>query len=116
MPEDAENSKAENHTDTCSESSAPPVTDEFLSEMAVGMTLEQIVDVTGEFGHLNELVVVHINKNRGFSSPEAYFKIVQPILDQLAVEIRIRYRPGMNKQEMKCIVQDWIDKEIAQLL
>jgi len=116
MPEDIVNSQAENYTDACYESSAPPVTDEFFSEMAVGMTLEQIVDVTGEFGHLNELVMVKINKNGGYSSPEAYFKIVQPILDLLAVEIRIRYSPGINKQQVKRIVQDWIDKEIAQLL
>jgi hypothetical protein len=40
---------------------------------------------------------------------------VQPVLDLLEVEIRIRYKPGMNAQEMKLLVQDWIDKEIAEL-
>jgi len=40
---------------------------------------------------------------------------VQPILDLLEVEIRLRYYHGMTNQEMKLLVQDWIDKEIAAL-
>jgi hypothetical protein len=31
------------------------------------------------------------------------------------VEIRVRYRPGMSKNEMKLIIQDWIDGEIRML-
>jgi len=76
------------------------------------MTLEQIIDITGEFTHLNELVIIHIEKSGGFVGPDGYFKIVQPLLDLLEVEIRIRFRSGMTQQEMKLVVQDWIDQEI----
>jgi serine/threonine-protein kinase RIO1 len=33
----------------------------------------------------------------------------------LEVEIRFRYRESMSKDQMKLVVQDWIDKEIADL-
>ena len=79
------------------------------------MTLEQIVDMTGEFEHLNELVMVHIGRTGGFAGTAAYFRTVQPILDLLEVEIRVRFRPGMNRQEMKLVVQDWIDQELKEL-
>lgn len=78
------------------------------------MTLEQVIEYTGEFLHLNELVSIHIEKSGGFSGPEAYFKTVQPLLDLLEVEIRIRFRPGMTQQELKLVVQDWIDREIRE--
>jgi hypothetical protein len=83
--------------------------------LPTGMTLENIIDLTGELEHLNELVMLHLNKAGGFTSSESYFCTVQPILDLLEVEIRIRYHPGMNNQEMKLLVQDWIDQEIAEL-
>ena len=62
--------------------------------------------------NLNELMMIHIEKSGGFTGPEEYFKTVQPLLDLLEVEIRIRFRPGMTQQEMKLVVQDWIDQEI----
>jgi hypothetical protein len=79
-----------------------------------GMTLENIIDLTGELEHLNELIVIHLDKAGGFSCTEAYFSTVQPVLDLLEVEIRIRYRSDMTLQELKLLVQDWIDKEIAE--
>jgi hypothetical protein len=89
--------------------------DAFQSELPVGMTLESIIDLTGEMEHLNELVLLHLEKGGGFTCPTAYFTAVQPILDLLEVEIRVRYQPGMTKNEMKLIVQDWIDEEIHSL-
>ena len=79
------------------------------------MTLEDIIDLTGEMEHLNELVMLSLDRDGGFTSSEAYFAMVQPILDLLEVEIRVRYRPGMSKNEMKLIIQDWIDGEIREL-
>jgi hypothetical protein len=89
--------------------------DSFPSEMPSCMTLESIIDLTGEMEHLNELVMLHLEKGGGFTCPSAYFTTVQPILDLLEVEIRVRYQPGMTKNEMKLIVQDWIDEEIHSL-
>jgi hypothetical protein len=89
--------------------------DVFLTMVPVGMTLENIIDRTGELEHLNELVMLHLNKAGGFACTESYFSTVQPILDLLEVEIRIRYHHGMSNQEMKLLVQDWIDQEIAEL-
>ena len=82
------------------------------SPIAPGMTLEQIIDMTGEFSHLNELVMIHIGKSGGFTGTEAYFRTVQPLLDLLEVEIRIRCTAGSTQQQMKLVVQDWIDQEI----
>ena len=79
-----------------------------------GMTLEQIIDVTGEFTHLNDLVMKYIEKSGGFTGPDAYFKTVQPLLDLLEVEIRVRCRAGMTQPQMKLVVQDWIDQEIRE--
>lgn len=79
------------------------------------MTLETIIDQTGEMEHLNELVLLSLDQAGGFTSTETYFSTVQPILDLLEVEIRVRYRPGMSKNEMKLIIQDWIDTEIREL-
>jgi hypothetical protein len=80
-----------------------------------GLTLENIIDLTEEFEHLNELVMLQIQKDGCLICPDSYFKAVHPILDLLEVEIRIRFRTGMGKQEMKLLIQDWIDEEISVL-
>ena len=84
-------------------------------DLSVVNTLERIVDQTDEMAHLNQLVMLHIEKCGGFTTPEAYFTLIQPVLDLLEVEIRVRYHPGMTRIEMKLVVQDWIDGEIAEL-
>ena len=93
---------------------APLPEEGFLAMVPVGMTLENIIDRTGELEHLNELIMLRLEKSGGFTSAESYFSLVQPILDLLEVEIRLRYYHGMNYQEMKLLVQDWIDLEIAE--
>jgi hypothetical protein len=80
-----------------------------------GMTLEDVIDVTGELEHLNELVVLSLEKSGGFTCTESYFSIVQPLLDLLEVELRVRCTSGMTQQQVKLIIQDWIDEEIADL-
>lgn len=87
----------------------------FRSELPVNITLEDLIDMTGEMEHLNELVMLHLDKEGGFTCTDAYFATVQPILDLLEVEIRVRYQPGMSKNEMKLVIQDWIDQEIRAL-
>jgi hypothetical protein len=94
---------------------APVSEDVFPSMVPAGLTLENIIDLTGELEHLNELVMLQLNKAGGFTCTESYFSTVQPILDLLEVEIRFRHHHGMNYQEMKLLVQDWIDQEIAEL-
>jgi hypothetical protein len=106
----------EKHTNDCNseKNDVPLPEDGFLTMVPVGMTLENIIDRTGELEHLNELVILQLNKAGGFTCAESYFSIVQPLLDLLEVEIRLRYYHGMNYQEMKLLVQDWIDQEIAE--
>jgi len=89
--------------------------DGFQTGLPVNMTLETIIELTGELEHLNELVQKSLEQDGGFTCTEAYFTTVQPILDLLEVEIRIRYRPGMSINEMKLVIQDWIDGEIRML-
>jgi len=102
--------------DDCRKPSAPPDPDEgFSTDLPVNMTLENILDLTCEMEHLNELIMLSLDKEGGFTSAEAYFSTVQPILDLLEVEIRVRYHAGMSKNEMKLIIQDWIDCEMRAL-
>lgn len=105
-----ENLRQEPHRDTLPEE---PVSAGICTG-AGGLTLEQVIDMTGEFVHLHERVMLHITKTDGFSDTGTYFKTVQPILDLLEVEIRVRCRPGMTRQQVKLIVQDWIDQEIKE--
>jgi hypothetical protein len=107
----------ENHSNDCDsqKNDAPPMEEGFLTMVPVGMTLENIIDRTGELEHLNELVMLQLSKAGGFTCTESYFSLVQPLLDLLEVEIRLRYYHGMTDQEMKLLVQDWIDKEIAEV-
>jgi len=83
--------------------------------LPAGMTLESLIDLTGEMEHLNELVMLHLDKGGGFTCTAAYFSTVQPILDLLEAAIRVRYREGMTKDAMKLIIQEWIDEEICLL-
>jgi len=105
----------QNRTNDCDsqKNDAPISEDGFLTMVPVGMTLENIIDRTGELEHLNELIMLQLDKSGGFTGAESYFSLVQPLLDLLEVEIRLRYYHGMTDQEMKLLVQDWIDKEIA---
>ncbi|MCX6698319.1 MAG: hypothetical protein NTV68_00090 [Methanomicrobiales archaeon] len=117
MPEDEKRAQknAGAHPDACARDSGSMLADELQNEITIGITIERIVDLTGEFCHLNELVTLHIDKQGGFTNPDTYLAIVQPVLDRLEVEIRTRYRSGMNTQQVKRIISDWIDREIAQL-
>ena len=85
------------------------------SASSAAMTLENIIDMTGELEHLNELVMIHLGKSGWFTGQQSYFAIVTPVLDSLEIVIRHQYRPGMSRNEIKLIIQDWIDKEIAGL-
>jgi hypothetical protein len=115
VPDETEKSKNGMQTETRPDFGNSPVPDEQSSDVAACRTLEQIVDLTGEFEHLNELVMIHIKNSGGFSSPDAYFRIVRPVIDKLEAEIRIRLQPGMSAATVKLVIQDWIDTEIAAL-
>ncbi len=99
--------------DTCNPPGEVPGKDD--PGIPSGLTLENIIDLTEEFEHLNELVMLQLQKNGGISCAESYFNAVHPILDLLEVEIRVRFHAGMGRQEMKLLIQDWIDEEIAVL-
>jgi len=92
-----------------------PACDTISFKSPPGVTLERIIDDTDEMNHLNQLISLNLEKNGGFTTPEAYFSMVQPILDLLESEIRLRYCHGMTVKDIKLIVQDWIDGEIAKL-
>ena len=105
----------DSHGDCKKTADTSPGPEGFPAELPISMTLETIIEMTGEIEHLNDLVMLALEKVGGITSTEAYFTTVQPILDLLEVEIRVRYREGMSKNEMKLIIQDWIDDEIRAL-
>lgn len=100
---------------SCSPPSEEDSCDLITPSMPAGMSLESLIDLTGEMEHLNELVMLHLDKEGGFTCTAAYFSTVQPILDLLEAEIRVRYRAGMTKDTLKLIIQEWIDEEICLL-
>ena len=102
-------------TDQNPDAPVPFSDDPFLSESPVMMTLERIIALTGEIEHLNDLVLVHLDCNGGFSGTGAYFSTVRPILDRLELEIRTQYEPGMTRAEIKGTISTWIDQEICSL-
>ena len=105
-----------NRDDNCAKPSAQSDPSAGVTaDLPVNLTLENIIELTGEMEHLNELVMLTLDRKGGFTCTEAYFKTVQPILDLLEVEIRVRFRSGVSKDEMKLIIQDWIDSEIREL-
>ena len=78
-----------------------------------GITLEGLISLTGEMEHLNELVMLHVERSGGFTCTASYLTIVTPILDMLEAEIRFRYRDGMARDEIKQVVSEWINREIS---
>ncbi len=99
---------------------APPASDSPASgcghdTLPANLTLEQLIDLTGEMEHLNELVLLHLDKEGGFTCTAAYFSTVQPVLDLLEAEIRFHYRAAMSRDDMKAIICAWIDGEICLL-
>ena len=87
--------------------------DENLMEPPVSMMLERMIDMTGEFYHLVELI--EIMKKRNNSGACSFHEIVLPVLIGLDREIKYQFHPGMEFIEMRLIVQDWIDAEIRRL-
>jgi hypothetical protein len=104
-----------NTSDDGNRPSAPPDPPEEPDGLPVSMTLEDIIELTGEMEHLNELVLLRLENEGGFTTTEAYFATVQPILDLLEVCIRVRCHAGMSKKEMKVVIRDLIDGEIRAL-
>ena len=94
---------------------APPDPRNEPADLPACMTLESVVELTGEMEHLNELVLKTLEKEGGFTTPEAYFTTVQPILDLLEVCIRVRCNAGMTRTQLKIVIRDWIDGEIRAL-
>lgn len=111
-PPDTEHHETEGCPDTVPEG---PDTREAGEMQPRGMTLEGFVTMTGEMEHLNELVLLHVEKSGGFTCTASYLTLVTPILDMLECEIRFRYRDGMDSAEIKAIIAGWIDREIAGL-
>jgi hypothetical protein len=79
------------------------------------LTLENIIDMTGELEHLNELVMIRLGREGGFSGQQSYFTIVTPILDRLEITIRQKYHEGMDRDALKILIRGWIDQEIGAL-
>lgn len=69
--------------------------------------------MTGELEHLNELVMLHIERAGGFTGTAAYFVQVTPILDRLECEIRSKVTCEMTTPAIKEIIHCWIGREIA---
>ena len=60
--------------DDCQKPSAPSDLPEgFTTDIPVNMTLENILDLTGEMEHLNELIMLSLDKEGGFTCYRSLF-------------------------------------------
>jgi len=83
--------------------------------MAVKMSLGEIIETTGETEHLYELVSLVIDRAGGYTTDEAYFATVHPILDLLEIEILIRCKSRMSRDGLKRVIRNWIDSGIREI-
>ena len=78
-----------------------------------GLTLQDLIEGTGELEHLNTLVLRHLEEEGGFSGKEEYFTLVHPLLDELELHLRERLSPDMSIEEVKQIIHDWIEAKLG---
>jgi len=88
---------------------------EELIEPPVPMMIERVIDLTGEFHHLVELIDLRLGGAGCDINSPAFYRIVTSILTELDREIRTRVHPGMDFTEMRLLVQDWIDADIRRV-
>ena len=79
---------------------------------AFGLTLQDLIEGTGELEHLNILVLKHLEDVGGFNGKDEYFTLVHPLLDALEKHLRERLSPDMSLEEVKQIIHDWIEAEL----
>ena len=76
-----------------------------------GLTLQALVEGTGELEHLNTLVLRHLEQ-AGWTGTDNYFTLVRPLLDEMERDLRERLSPDMSPEEVKQIIHDWIEAEL----
>jgi len=99
--------------DQCNESLENSASSSGAGTGITKLTLEEVVTMTGELEHLNELVMLRVEKSGGFSGTSLYFMLVTPILDRLESEIRSQCSCDTTTEAIKETIHGWIDQQIA---
>jgi hypothetical protein len=86
------------------------------------ISLENVLEETGELDHLYRLVELKRQsvsieaENRGELAEKMFVLVINPLLEELEVYLRGAMQPGMEVPEVKVLVSDWIDTQMALLL
>ncbi len=68
MPDQSDHSATGSPASEYAQEGCNPADVQFLAEISTGMCLERIVEITEEFDHLNNLIMLHIENSGGFTS------------------------------------------------
>ncbi len=86
------------------------------------ISLENVLKETGELDHLYRLVEL---KRQSISveaddqaelAEKIFLMVINPLLEELEAYLRDAMHPGMAAPEVKMLVSDWIDGQMALLV
>ncbi len=78
------------------------------SDENAGMSLEEILIVTGEMDHMNKLLQHRASDKSGVSPQEMLDTVIHPLLDELEDYIRSEVSVPQDTVYLKMVVDRWI--------
>ena len=82
------------------------------SDENAGMALENILIVTGEMDHMNELLKHNAREKSGLSAQEMIDTVINPLLDELEDYIRSEVSAPQDTDFLKTVVHEWIRSKL----
>jgi hypothetical protein len=84
------------------------------------LQLGQILDLTGEFDHIDDLIDAEIQRRGGIAEgEEAYDEVAFPIFEALEDHIRSEFGvikgSDLRGPRMKEVVHSWIEERLAEI-
>lgn len=77
-----------------------------------GMALEEILLVTGEMDHMNELLHHYARDKSGIGPQEMLDTVIHPLLDELEGYIRSEVSAPQDTEYLKMVVHRWIESRL----
>lgn len=74
-----------------------------------GMSLEEILLLTGEMDHMKELLQHYARDKPGISPQEMLESVIHPLLDELENYIKSEASAPQDADHLKAVVHRWIE-------
>ncbi|WAI02147.1 hypothetical protein [Methanogenium organophilum] len=81
-----------------------------------GMSLEDVLILTGEMEHMEELIRLSARDKSGFSPQEMLDSVIHPMLDELEMYIKNEASVPQDVGRLKALVHQWITSRMDCLL